>query len=398
MFFGKKNKRLDEQLPLVKHKGVFRYQLTKFQGVALIVSATIGAGVLGIPYAIAKVGLLIGLIYIFGLGSLIIGLNLLIGGIAVRTKGDLQVVGMAKKYLGRIGEIIMILLRYVSGAGILVIYMIGVGETLSVLIGGSSFLWSLVFAVVGAILLFNGMKTIKVVDFFLSLAIILVVIVIATFSIPSIEFTNYNHYSFVQLLLPYGVILFALHGGSAVIEAHSILGERKKVFKSVIYIAGIINIIVYALFAIVVLGVTGSTTTEIATIGLGNAIGPIMVLFGNVFAVLAMSTSFIVNGLSLSNSLTWDYKIKPLYAVMITCIIPTIVFLSGVRQFIAAISIVGGIFVSLEMFLIVLIYWRAKQIGDLKPGKYQLHHTLLLAALIILALVVGAAYSIWQLF
>jgi len=60
--FYKKPSHLDNGLSLVQHQGIFRRRLTMFEGVALIVSATIGAGVLGLPYAISKVGLLIGLV------------------------------------------------------------------------------------------------------------------------------------------------------------------------------------------------------------------------------------------------------------------------------------------------------------------------------------------------
>ncbi len=393
-----KRARLDEQLSLVKHKGIFRRRITMFQGVALIVSSTIGAGVLGIPYAVSKVGLIVGMIYIFCLGGLMIGYNLLIGAIAVRTKGDLQLVGLSRKYLGKFGEAIMIVLKYVSGAGISVIYIIGVGYTLSVLLGGSSFMWSIIFIIIGFLIINRGIRTIKVIDFFLSLIILFIILLIAGFSATHIEAVNFNYSDLSKLLLPYGVILFAFHGSAAVLEAHSILTDRQKSFRSSIIIAGLINIIAYALFTLVVLGVTGLETTEIATIGLGSKIGPIMLIFGNVFAVLAMGTSFLNSGLALRDSLVWDYKMNERLAVALICIFPTIIFLLGLRQFIAAISIVGGIFVSLEMMLVILIYWRAKQTGDIRPSKYKLHHTLLLVVLLIVALIIGASYSVINLF
>ena len=386
------------ELPLIQHQGIFHRQINMFQGVALIVGLTIGAGVLGIPYAIAKVGLLVGLLYIVGLGILMIGLNLLIGEIAVRTKGDLQMVGLARKYLGKYGEWVMMVVKYISVAGVMVVYIIGEGEILSALFGGSSFNWSLIFFFVGLILIYLGIKTIKTVDFFLSLGILAVVLLIAAFSIPHLEFNNFKFFNLAELLLPYGVVLFAFNGGAAVIEAHSILANNNKTFKLTIVIAGIISIITYAIFTIVVLGVTGVNTTEIATIGLGNELGKSMLIFGNVFAILAMATSFLTMGLSTRDSLVWDYKIPVKAAALLVSLIPLVVFLLGLRQFIMAINIVGGVFVSLEMILIIFIYWRAKRKGDLDPGKYQLHHTLLLAALLLIALIIGAIYSILKLF
>jgi tyrosine-specific transport protein len=386
------------ELPLVQHQGIFRKQIGVFHGVALIVGMTIGAGVLGIPYAIAQVGLTIGLAYIIGLGLLVIGYNLLIGAIAVRTKENLQIVGLSRKYLGVFGEVLMTIVKYSSSAGAMVAYIIGQGVALSTLFGGSAYLWGLIFFAVGTFLIFNGINTIKTVDFWISLGVLIVVIIIAMFSFEHIQVENLKYFNMAKLLLPYGVILFAFHGGAAVIEAHSILANRNKAFKTTIIIAGIISMITYAIFAIVVLGVTGSNTTEIATVGLGQKVGPGMLIFGNIFAILAMSGSFLTVGLSVRDSLAWDYKIPGKIAALLVCGLPLVIFLLGLRQFITAIDLVGGVFVSLEMLVVVLIYWRAKQVSDLDPGKYKLHHTLLLVVLLLAALIVGAIYSILKLF
>lgn len=389
---------LDKDFPIVKHQGIFRKQIGVFHGVALIVGMTIGAGVLGIPYAISQVGLVVGLSYIIGLGLLVIGYNLLIGAIAVRTKENLQMVGLTRKYLGVWGEIIMTIVKYTSSAGAMVAYIIGQGVALSTLFGGSAYLWSIVFFAIGTFLILNGINTIKTVDFWLSLGVLAVVIVIAVFSFEHIELDNLKYYDMAKMLLPYGVILFAYHGGAAVIEAHSILANRNKTFKTTIIIAGIISMVTYAIFAIIVLGVTGSSTTEIATIGLGQKVGSGMLIFGNIFAVLAMSGSFLTVGLSVRDSLAWDYKIPGKIAALLVCGLPFVIFLLGLRQFIMAVDLVGGVFVSLEMLMVILIYWRAKQVSDLDPGKYKLHHTALLMVLLMAALIIGTVYSFIKLF
>jgi len=70
----------------------------------------------------------------------------------------------------------------------------------------------------------------------------------------------------------------------------------------------------------------------------------------------------------------------------------------GLRQFIEVLDIVGGVFVSTEMLLLIVIYWRAKQIGDLDVGKYKLHHVVLLAGVLVVALTIGAIYSVINIF
>ena len=396
--FCKKYKRLDEDISVINYQGIFRRRLTLFQAVALIVSATIGAGILGIPYAISKVGLTVGIIYIVALGLIMMMLNLMLGEVAARTNSTLQLVGLANKYLGRVGGWIMTVLFYVMLLGILTIYIIGEGEALSALFGGSNFVWSLVFFVVGSALIFVGLRTIKTVEFVLSLGILFVVLLIAAFSFPHVEMHNVAYSNLAFLLFPYGVILFAFNGTNSIPEAHRILSNTNKNFKLAIIISGLINISVYTLFAFMVVGVTGSETTELATIGLGNKLGSSMHIFGNVFAVVAMASSFLMAGLALRDSMRWDYKMPSWLASSTATFLPLLIFLAGFNSFIMMIDIVGGIFVGSQLLIVILIYWRAKSTGHLKPTIFNLHHAWLIMAVLILAFTFGAVYSVVKLF
>lgn len=393
-----KFKRLEKEEPLAMHNGIFRRRLSLFEGTALILSGTIGAGVLGIPYAIAQVGIVVGLVYIVVLGLLITGLNLLVGEIAVRTNEKLQLVGFVKKYIGKRSSYLLAFLLYIMLFSVMVVYIIGEGEAMSALFGGSSFYWSLIFTAVGSFLIFIGLKTIKTVELVLSLGILAVILFIAGASTPHISFSHLVYTDLAHILFPYGVILFAFHGTTSIPEAHSLLIKKEVTFKKAIILAGLISIAVYALFAFVVVGVTGLGTTEIATIGLGNAIGPTIFLLGNIFAILAMGTSFLMVGLSLRDSLEWDYKLPNKFATLVVCGVPLLIFLAGVRQFIAVIDVIGGVFVSLEMLFILFIYWKAKQSGHWLPGKYKLHYTTFIGMALLLALSFGAVYSVWKLF
>ncbi len=130
---------------IAEHKGIFRKQISLFEAVALILSGTIGAGILGIPYAVAKSGLLIGVIYIIGLGLLMIGLNTLLGFVAINTNHQYQLPGLAKEYLGKYAGYIISAVSYMMFFGVLVVFIIGEGSSLSALFGGSEYYWSIIF-------------------------------------------------------------------------------------------------------------------------------------------------------------------------------------------------------------------------------------------------------------
>lgn len=395
--FGNNYKRLNKE-HVAMHQGVFHKEIGLFEGVALIVAGTIGAGVLGVPYAVAQVGSLIGLFYLVFLGVIMMGFNLLIGEIAVRTQGDFQMVGLAKKYLGNWGKFIMTILVYLIMFGILNVYIIGEGQSLSQLFGGDPNTWGVIFWGVGTFLVYVGLRIVKVVDFFLSLLILSVIVIVSLISVPHVDVVNFNYHNFASMLLPFGVILFAYSGGGAVLESYSLLKNNKEKFKKAILISGSISMVAYILFTMTVLGVTGSSTTEIATIGLGEKIGSYLFWFGNIFAALAMGMGFISHALMFRHSLSWDYKLSRPLATLIACGVPLVLFVVGFRKFTMMIDIVGGIFLTTESLLLILIYWKAKQAGDLPVGKYKLHHVVLLSSILALALIIGGVYSVVKLF
>lgn len=378
----------------VRHLGVFRHRINLWQAVALIVSGTIGAGVLGIPYAIASIGLIPGLIYLALIGLAMMGLNLLLGGVCIRTKQELQWVGLAKKYLGTWGEVSMMILFYVSLLAVLLIYIIGIGETLTALFGWQPFYWSTIFFVVATLLIILGMRTIKSVEMLLTLGILAVIVLVGFWAAPHQNAEAWTHMNVRNIFFPYGILLFAFNATFAIPEAHQLLVRKNIQFKRAIILSSGIVIALYALFAIAVVGVTGVYTTEIATIGLGEAIGPHMIAFGNLFALLTMGTSYLLVGLSLRDSLRWDFHAPGWLATTVTAAIPFTLFVLGVNQFIEAVSFVGGVLVSLELILCIAIYLRARRMEEAPAGRYRLRHATPLVALLLAMCTLGALSSI----
>ena len=89
--------------PVVLHQGVFKPTAKTSEAVFMITGMTIGAGVLGIPYVVAQVGLLPGLGFILFLGLVMLALNLLIGEITVRTGESLRVARPCRKSIWAVG-------------------------------------------------------------------------------------------------------------------------------------------------------------------------------------------------------------------------------------------------------------------------------------------------------
>ena len=367
------------------------------EATALLVGTIIGAGIFGIPYVIAKAGFLTGLVTIGMLGAVLIVLYLYLGEVVLRTKGNHQLTGYAEKYLGKTGKTIMSVSMLAGIFGALIAYILGMGQSLNAVFGGNPWIYSLLFFAGFAVAIYFGIKTVAKIEFWILPALVVVIVLFAIFSFNKIDIMNLSGFYPYNLFIPYGVILFALLGGAAIPEMRQHLRFECRKFRKSLFIGMIIPIAVYALFALIVVGVTGIGTTEIATIGLGKALGYHMIILGNLFAVFTMGTSFLTLGLAGKQMFNYDYKINHFLSWFLAMFIPLTIALSGLTSFIKAIGIAGTIAGAGEGILIVLMHRKAKKLGDRKP-EYKIKTNYVIYSIVIALFIIGTVWFIWSLF
>lgn len=364
----------------------------------MITGMTIGAGILGLPYVVAQVGLLTGLFYIIVLGLVMMFLNLMLGEIAIRTNESLQLPGFAGKYLGKWAKVLLSATIIFSSYGVLLAYIIGEGEVLASLFGGLPAFWSVLFWVFGSLMVWFGLQTIKKVEKWLSLIVIFIIVGLSLFLFKKFNFEHLTYFDPINLFLPYGVVLFALHASPAIVEAHAILPGSQRHFKKAIVIGTLIPIVVYLLFVAAVVGFNGQNITEVATIGLSRQFGPFIAVLFNLFAVLAMGTGFMGIGIALKQTFVWDHKVRRTLAEVAVIFIPILLFALGLRSFTEVLDVVGGLFISLEAIILVLIFTSAKKKGDLPADRYGLRYYWLLIVPVLIVFSVAAIYSVIKMF
>lgn len=366
-----------------------------FEAIATLVGTVIGAGIFGIPYIIAKSGWAIGLAHIFILGFIILLINLYVSEITLKIKGKKQLTGYAEKIFGKPGKAIITFTMVFGILGSLIAYLIGGGYVLHELTTlFNPFIWSLVFFVFASTIIFFDLKAVKNYELKLSFIMIFLVVIICILALPYSRLSNLIQpsFSFYRMFLPYGVILFAFLGAVAIPEMRQELKGKEKQMKKAIIIGSIIPFVIYAIFSFIVISVTGSTTTQVATIGLGEAIGRYMVALGNLLAIFAMTTSFLALGLGLKWMLQYDYKFNKYLAWSLTCLVPLILFLAGARNFIKMLSITGAIAGGIEGMALVLMAYKAKKLGERKP-EYQIPINLFIITIISLLFIAGIVYQ-----
>ena len=271
------------------------FQKNRFwMAVATLIGTIIGAGVLGIPYVIAQSGFLIGAIDILLIGLAILILNLYLGEIILRTKGTHQLTGYMEIYLGKWGKRFMAFSMIFGIYGALLAYLIGEGEALKSLFGGNALIYSLIFFITVAIIVYKGIRATGRTELIIVGLMILVVLIIGFTSWHGLSFTNYTNIHLINALLPYGVILFAFIGTAALPEIKEILIKEKKKMKRAILWGTLIPVFLYLLFSAIVIGIISLEQFEalqpnerIATIALSICTNSYLGAAANIFAIFA---------------------------------------------------------------------------------------------------------------
>ncbi len=376
---------------------LFGLKKEEFEGISLMLGAIVGAGILGIPFVIAKSGLLNGLILIVVVGLAIMLINLYVGEISLRTKGCHEIPKYAEIYIGKWAKHLMAISLFVGSVGALIAYIIGEGQSLSAIFGGNALTFSLAFFVIVAFIMFGDLKYIAGSELFINIVAFIAASLIIIFSVPFAKFATVSIFNsnFMGWFFPYGIILFAFAGMSAIPEVREEL-RNKKSLKKCILIGSLIPLVLYFIFALVVVGVTGTGTTEISTIGLGKFIGQHMILFGNLFAIFAMSTSFLVIGLAMKWMFQYDYGINRTLSWFLTCFIPLGIVLLGWTSFAQSMGIAGAVAGGIDGLLILWIFKKAKEKGQRKP-EYEIKYSFVISCLLAVMFIFGIIYTIWSL-
>lgn len=361
--------------------------------VSTLVGAIIGAGVFGLPYVVAKSGVLPALFYFLFIGGVVMLLHLCLGEVCLRTQEKHRLIGYATRYLGLPGRVLITVVSLVGTVGTLLVYLILGGRFLAVLFPGvlSVELLTILFGVALSLLILQGIQFISKIEFFTNSALFLSVVAIAFFAFPHLQAQNYSLVSVPDLFLPYGAMFFAFIGWMAVPEIAELFKTRKEKdgFRGAIIWASLLSVGFSALFSFIVVGVSGAHTSEDALTGLVPALGGSVVAIGALFGLIAIGDSFLIFGNYLKNSLRKDYGIPSFASFLFATGAPIALFLIGVRELIQVISVVGVLIGTIEGVAILCMFWQAKKKGDRNP-EFSLSIPLVAVLLLGLTLLLGS--------
>jgi tyrosine-specific transport protein len=365
----------------------------KFWSATFTLTGTIiGAGILGLPYVFSKSGIIIGLSWLVVLGLIVLYIFLCLGEISLRTKGRHHLVGYAEKYLGKWGKRIMLIAVTFAVYSALLAYLIGEGRSFSQLFTGSldySVHFALGFWFFMTLFLREGLKGLKRIETWGVLGIFFVIFGIFVYYSPEITLNNYLYNDFNHLLLPFGVVLFALLGFTSIPEVRLELKGKEKFFKKTIIFGVLIPIFIYAVFTLIFVGVLGEEISEVATLSFE---WPVTLL-----GIFTMFTSYFVLSFALKDIYSYDFKYSKTIDFVLVSLAPLLIYLVlnslNFLNFVGVLSIGGSLAGGIKGILVLIMHRTAKKEGDRRP-EYSIFSNLFLSFIICLLLVFGIFFGI----
>lgn len=332
--------------------------------IALAISTTIGAGVLGLPralYLMGPWGALVGAVVAFFL----ITSAMMLSDMLQRENKPVQLPALISGILGSRWKLFIYMTLIFSMYGALSAYLIGFGTQLATLAGVEE-LWGglLLFAVAGYII-YRGTHVIERIDLPLAAALVTFLLALSAFNLTNFSGLEFNSPGLGSLLKFTGTMLFALFGINVVPEINFLSkGRATQVFT----ISTLLSLTLYLSFAFTTVGVLGHETTELGTLGLAQHYGGAYSLLIFLFTVVALFTSFLGIGLGVRHIYQFDFHLSRLASTAAVMLPPLALFLCSDRLGVGFLDVLGlAGELTLPLFAITVAYAYNKVLPAIEP-------------------------------
>lgn len=352
-------------------------KLTLYEAVAIIVGANVGSGILGLAYSSRLAGWPILVLWLAVAGLFTTFSMLYVAESALRTKKTLQLPGLAEKYVGKVGSVLIFISVCANSIGCMVAYTTGSGNILCTLLGLPNWAGSLLFTVPCVLVVWFGLKATGLWEKFMStgMVVLLGIIVIASFLSGKADVSRavYANWTYAVPLLSSAIFCYIAQ--YAVPELARGMRHTPKKLPVAIILGMFITGVLLAVVPLAVLSLTGAEeVTQVATLAWGQALGTWALYTANIFALCAMMTSYWAVGGSMLTNIVDMFKLKDekdtktrLIAIACTVLPPFILAYAGLVSFVDAIGWAGTFGGVIMSIVPVLMLNNARKKGDIEP-------------------------------
>ncbi len=341
---------------------------------SVLLATTIGAGAFAIPYVVAEAGWALVAGYLLLLGLVLYAAHVLYAETLEATGEEHRLVGLVRRYGGE--HFFLIACVAVLGGLLMTLfaYLLLTTHFLHILFpsfGEFTLLLSTWFLLSFPLLF--GIR--RFVQFeFLGTALMVSAIAAVFFGAPDLGgFLRTPAFNSLQFFFPFGPLLFALAAWTAVEPMYEYAkreGNAVSLVKRALAWGTGASIVLYALFAIGILGTVSYVTPDVIS-GFTSAHPSTLVLLC-IFGILAVWTSYVPVAREVQKMLEDDLRMQPHFALAVPLLLPLAFAAAGAGTFFEAVSFAGGVLLSLEYLFILFVARRALSRSQFSPPAFFL--------------------------
>jgi amino acid permease len=325
----------------------------------IIVSTIIGLGIFVLPYSFWQSGYYFFFWLIFWFFAFLI-LHLVFGEILFQTKEKHNLPGLAGIYIHPLMKHIVWFFDYFGMLGVFLIYFIALVKFWSLILSLNPLVIKILVAFFNLYFIFKDLRVFSQMESILTIGILIVFSLIVFMILPNFNFQNIrlalkNDF---QPILPYGILLFALSGTSALPIVFDLIGKNKKTYLKINFLSLLTVILLYLVYIFAVVGFLDGEVSEESLQSLAPYLPKSFLIFSVLF--VSLNITFIDMAFYLKRGLIYDYKISPKIAnlIMFVSILPLAFF--EPFSLIKLINLVSEIFLGFNLMVLLLIYLKLK--------------------------------------
>jgi amino acid permease len=326
----------------------------------VIVSTIIGLGIFVLPYSFWQSGyyFLFWLIFWF---FTFLSLHLIFGEILFQTKEKHNLPGLAGIYLHPLMKHLVWFFDYFGMLGVFLIYFVALAKFWLLILPLSQLIIKITFALFNLYFIFKDLRIFSQMESILTIGILIVFSSIVFMILPKFNFQNINlaFKNDLNPFLPYGILLFALSGTSALPVVFDLIGENKKSYLKINFLSLLTIILLYLIYTFVVVGFLDGNVSEESLQSLSPYFPKLFLIFAILFVTL--NITFVDMAFYLKRGLIYDYKISPkiVNLIMLFSILPLAFF--APLSLTKLISLVSEVFLGFNLLILCLIYLKLKK-------------------------------------
>lgn len=341
-------------------------QLTVWEAACIITGYGVGGGIMALPYLVAQNGVLPALLLLVLAFFASWVLHMMIADIALKCGDGAQIVSAFSRFLFRgKTKTVMTVSFFVLMAFVLVTnltaYIFGAAEVISGFLPLPPLVSKLLFYAAAASVVIFGLKAVGISEKYAVGAIFVIVAVLAAASLghmenplPMVQGSFKNKLSFFAMAMLSFAAFFSVPQA-----VEGLGGDEKKIRKAVFLGLGnnFILIIVITVCALL----SSKEITEVAMTGWSAGIGAWAQVFGGVFTVLAMLTTYWSISLALSGIVEEQLKLEKRLCWLLATLPSMVLALFNIGSFVDFLELAGGAIAIIVAVMVVPAFRNARK-------------------------------------